>query len=341
METHHCVTGSLRHVYVYNDHDVSENMLLGIGAGVSFSYWHFKGQPPFMGGRGMPKPSMEEIVGQRTGVVIEPHTTTSPRKARKTLLEMLEAGQPMMIQCDMGYLPYFDFGGEEYHFGGHVMVVCGFDPQTDQVLIADRDEELHPISMAELEQARGSTHRPFPPKNKWYTFDFGQKRMPTAEEVRQAIREQAQLMLEPPISNIGVRGIRKAAKMVPQWPQKLDEDGLRWALFNAWIFISPAGGTGGGTFRYMFSRFLREAAGITGGPRLEESADAFERIGDGWEELGEWYRQASEASDPAALLGACVAPLEDLAARQEGAWGRLRESVGVWGARIDTVAQSC
>jgi len=35
--THHCVTGSMRHVYIYNDHGISEEMLLGIGAGVSFS----------------------------------------------------------------------------------------------------------------------------------------------------------------------------------------------------------------------------------------------------------------------------------------------------------------
>jgi hypothetical protein len=121
--THHCVTGSMRHVYVFNDHDLSEEMPLGIGGGLSFSYWHFKGQPPFMGGRGGFKPPLEEVTGQRTGVRIEAHRTTSARKARKSLLEMLDAGQPVMIQCDMGFLPYFDFGGEEYHFGGHVVVV--------------------------------------------------------------------------------------------------------------------------------------------------------------------------------------------------------------------------
>jgi len=27
----------MRHVYIYNDHGISEEMLLGIGAGVSFS----------------------------------------------------------------------------------------------------------------------------------------------------------------------------------------------------------------------------------------------------------------------------------------------------------------
>ena len=93
LETHHCVTGSMRHIYVYNDHPISEDMLLGLGGGVSFIYWHQKGAPPFMGGRGSPKPSLEEIAGQRTGVVIKPHTTASPRKAEQTLLAMLEAGE--------------------------------------------------------------------------------------------------------------------------------------------------------------------------------------------------------------------------------------------------------
>jgi hypothetical protein len=322
--THHCVTGSIRHVYVYNDHDVSEEMLLGIGAGVSFSYWHFKGQAPFLGGRGGFKPPMETVTGQRTGVAIETHTTTSVRKARRTLLEMLDAGQPVMVGCDMGFLPYFGFGDQEYHFGGHVVVVCGYDPAADQVLVADRDEDLHPVSMEDLAKARGSTFKPFPPKNLWYTFDFGQKRQPTAEEVRQAILEQAQPMLEPPIRNIGVKGIRKTAAMVPKWPDSLDAEELRFALFNAYIFVSPVGGTGGGLFRYMFSRFLREAAGIAGDARLEESAGEFQRIGDRWEELAEWFRATSEAADPASLLSECVAQLNHLADLEELAWRELQ-----------------
>lgn len=268
---------------------------------------------------------MEEVAGQRTGVTIKMQTTTSVRRARETLLEMLEAGQPAMIQCDMGFLPYFDFGGEEYHFGGHVVIVCGYDPDTDEVLVADREEVLHPVTMEALAKARGSTYKPFPPKNLWYTFDFGQKRQPTADEVRQAILEQAQAMLEPPIRNIGVKGIRKAAQMVPKWPEKLDADELRFALFNNYIFISPVGGTGGGAFRYMFSRFLAEAAEVAGDQRLTESAEEFKQVGDDWESLGEWFRQASEASEPASILGECVAPLTGLANSEEAAWQRLRE----------------
>jgi hypothetical protein len=329
LETHHCVTGSMRHIYVYNGHGVSEEMLLGLGAGVSFSYWHFKGQPPFMGGRGnVGRPGeegMERTAGRRTGVAVELHTTSSARKARQALLEMLDAGQPVMIGCDMGFLPYFDFGGAEYHFGGHVVVVCGYDPDTDQVLVADRDAELHPLSMADLEKARGSTYKPFPPRNLWYTFDFSGKRPPTADEIRQAILEQVQPMLSPPISNIGVKGIHKAAEMVPRWPQAMGAEELRWSLFNAYLFISPEGGSGGGMFRYMFSRFLREAAGVASDPRLEESAAAFQQIGDRWQELATWFRQASEAPDPASLVGGCEPMLQALAGLEEVAWKRLGE----------------
>lgn len=40
--------------------------------------------------------------------------------------------------------------------------------------------------------------------------DFAAARQPTAEEVRTAIREVCAGMLEPPIRNLGVKGIRKA-----------------------------------------------------------------------------------------------------------------------------------
>lgn len=327
LTTHHCVTGSMRHIYVFNGYEISEDLLLGVGAGVSFSYFHYKGQPPFMGGRGMPKPSMEELAGQRTGVEIVPHTTSSARKARETLLAILDAGQPVMLQVDMGFLPYFDFGGAEYHFGGHAIVACGYDPETEQVLIADREEGLHPIAMADLEKARGSTFKPFPPKNAWWTFDFSAMRPPSAAEVRQAIVEQADLMLQPPISNIGIKGIRRAAEAVPTWPQSMDADALKWALFNTYIFISPVGGSGGGNFRYMFTRFLREAAVLADNPRLDAVANDFAGIADAWAEVGEWFHATFELPDPAARMGECVAPLRALADREAAAWARLHETV--------------
>lgn len=329
LSTHHCVTGSMRHIYEFHDHPISEDMLLGLGAGVGFIYWHTKGTLPFYGGRtnvGRPgEEGLAKTAGRRTGVRVESFQTGSARKAEKALLDMLEAGEPVMIHVDMGFLPYFDFGGQEYHFGRHIVVVAGYDPEPRQVLIADRDEELHPVSLEDLARARGSRFKPFPPRHTWYTFDFSGKHPPEPEEVRQAIREVVTAMLEPPITNLGVKGIRKAAKRTLKWPEIMDEEQLRFACFNIFIFIDAEGGTGGGLFRYMYSRFLREAAGITGDDRLIAVADEFQRIGDRWQVVAKAFKGASEAPDPASLLSECVAPLDALADLEEVGWTRLRE----------------
>lgn len=325
LPTHHCVTGSMRHVYAFNGCDVSEDLLLGLGEGVGFMYWQAKGQPPFLGGRTSPKPSMEEVAGQRTGVKIEIHRTASNRKARQTLIEILTAGQPVMVSVDMGFLPYMDFGGEEYHFGGHSIVICGYDPASEQVLIAERDT-LYPVALTDLEKARGSTFQPFPPKNAWLTFDFSGFRAPAAEETRLAISNQAAQMLNPPIRNMGVKGIRTAAKRIPRWNEQMSAEEVRWALFNTYIFINATGGTGGGIFRYMFSRFLTEAAVITGETHLTESAAQFKRIGDAWETFADWAKAASEAPDPPACLSEAAAPLLAIADQEQAAWEILYQT---------------
>jgi hypothetical protein len=312
----------MRHVYAFNGCDLSEDLLLGLGEGVGFMYWQSKGAPPFLGGRASPKPSMEEVTGQRTGVKIKIHRTTSLRKARQTMLEMLDAGQPVMLSVDMGFLPYFDFGGEEFHFGGHVIVVCGYDGASEQVLVAERDD-LYVVPLANLEKARSSTFKPFPPKNAWVTFDFSGFHPPDADQTRLAILNQATQMLNPPIRNMGVKGINTTAERILGWPDQMNTKEIQWALFNTFIFINAKGGTGGGIFRYMFSRFLSEAAEITGESSLVDCAAEFIQIGDAWEAFADWAKATSELPDPASHLPEAVDPLKAIADQEHSAWENL------------------
>lgn len=322
LETHHCVTGSMCHIYVYNNHPIGEEMLLGLGGGVGFVYWHMKGTDPFIGGRGKGRPGQgfERCAGERTGVSIEEFTTSSARKAEDSLIALLAVGQPVMVQVDMGFLPYFDFGGYDYHFGGHVIVVCGYDKDTHQITVADREKELHIIQLDELRKARGSKHKPFSPKHRWFTFDFTNKRSPTSNEVAAAIEEQTKEMLTPPIKNLGVEGIKKAAQMIPKWLISADSGAVRRALFNFFIFIDYRGGTGGGLFRYMFSRFLNEASKITGIKELEKSSVEFKKIGDKWQELAKIFYKGSEEGDNPALRSRIKEALLEVSGLEHIAW---------------------
>jgi hypothetical protein len=325
LETHHCVTGSMLHIFEFNGCHVSEEMLLGLGVGVGFIYWHQKGTTPFLGGRantGRPgEEGMERVTCRRLGVKVDLIHTGSTSKAEKGLLEFLEASQPVMLQVDMGFLPYFDFGGQEYHFGGHLVVAAGCDPETRQVLIADRDQGFHPVSWDDLAQARGSTYKPFPPQNRLYRYDFSEFHPPEPGEVIASIREAATPMLNPPISNLGVKGIRKAAQRILKWPEVMDREALRLACFNVYIFIDAAGGSGGGIFRYMYGRYLKEAAEITGLAALAEIGDEFKCIGDRWQEVAIIFKRGVKLDDPASVLPETTAPLLEIADLEQAAWG--------------------
>ena len=303
LETYHCVTGSMLHIYRYHGMDISEEMLLGLGSGVGFLYWHQKGVDPFIGGHanvGRPREEGLEVTSsRRLGVKCKSICTTSRRRAEKALQARLEAGQPTMLQVDMGYLPYFDFGGEEYHFGYHVIVAGGYDPETRLVLVADREKEFQSVPWDDLAMARASAYKPFPPRNRLYSFDFSQYHPPTPEEIRLSVQESADRMLEPPISNLGVKGIRKAAERVRKWPEILDAASLRRTCFNTYIFIDASGGTGGGIFRYMYGHYLKEASAILNKPGLVNIGERFMDIGDRWQEVAQIFRRGFDLDNPA------------------------------------------
>ena len=328
--THHCITGSMRHIYDFHNHPISEEMLLGLGAGLGFIYWHMKGTMPFLGGRAnVGRPSEEGLeitAGRRTGVRVERHQTSSVRKAEKALLALLESGEPVMLMLDMGFLPYLELP-EDFHFGGHAIAVGGYDEENGEILVSDRDEGLYPVSLEAIAQARGSTFKPFPPKNAWFTFDFTDKRQPLPEEIFTAIGETCRAMLEGPISNLGVRGIRKAAAQTLKWTDSMSKEELRGTCFNVFIFIDAAGGTGGGIFRYMYARFLQEAAEITGENRFADAAKTLTQIGGLWQEVALIYKDGAEAHHPNELLPKTTEPLLKIADLEETAWGRLRSIV--------------
>src|SRR5581483_323422 len=188
---------------------------------------------------------MEKLAGKRTGVAIEQLHTSSAKKAEQTLLEALGAGEPVMVQVDMGFLPYLGLP-QDYHFGGHVIVAAGYDGGTEQVLVVDRDGIFHPISLHTLQLARSSTFKPFPPGNTWFTFDFKERRLPQASDVWLAIAATVDGMLHPPIANLGVKGIRTPANRTCEWMKVMDHEQLRATCFNIFIYIDARGGTGGG-----------------------------------------------------------------------------------------------
>ena len=326
----HCVTNSLAKMFHHAGHPVSEEMLLGLGAGIGFVYWQMKlgGEiSVFVGGRANLK-SFSQDVGRRTGVRIVEMRTGSAKRAEDVLLRSLEKKQPMMLGADMGFLPWFDFPAG-YHFGGHTFVACGFDGR-ETVLGSDMDAKTAgvkkgfyaPISLEQLRQARGSAFKPFPPKNLWFEFDFKRFGARQAKTIAEAIAETAAAQLHPPIRNLGVSGIRHTAAQLPKWPSLFNDIQLRMNLFNLYIFIE-IGGTGGGAFRAMYARFLDEAALIAKTRAWAELAAMFRESARRFSSIGQSFKDAAKATDLGEKMQIAASEFRAIADLEEGAWNQL------------------
>jgi hypothetical protein len=283
LDGYHCQTNSLAKIFYHHGYNLSEDMLLGLGSGMGFIYWFTKGNNPFVGGRGNLKNFFYDI-GQRTGTEIKIKSTSSPKKAQDALLKDLTEQKPVMLYGDMGYLPWFTFGGD-YHFGGHTFIICGFDGKNG-ILVSDIDQKscglkkgfYHPFDLAGLMTARDSKFKPFPPKNTYLAFNFHNFHYPNPSDIISALNQAAVSMLDPPIKNMGIKGIRHTAKEIIKWPQVFTKKELKFNLFSLYVFIEVAG-TGSGSFRYMYARFIMEAAKILKMDALEKIAEKINQSG--------------------------------------------------------------
>jgi hypothetical protein len=283
----HCQTTALRNILRYHGIDMSEELLLGLGGGLGFIYWYMKQMPaPFVGGRsgGRNEEFMIKML-ERMGGKGNLFETGSIKKGHNHVMGMLRRGEPVYTYVDMAYLPYLALPGDA-HFGAHTIVVYGVDEQEDTVHVSDRGNGPFTVSIEDLKNARNSKFPPFPPKNRILEIEIPEQPLDVKEGIVEAIKECCYTMQNPPITNFGLAGIKKWAKIISGWPKQFRGLNLYGCLMNVYIYIE-IGGTGGSAFRPMYARFLREASSLVGDSKLESVADLFEESGKVWSDVAE------------------------------------------------------
>lgn len=259
-------------------------MLFGLGGGLGFVYWRSKSVlAPFIGGRygrGL-DPVLRTC--ERLGAVPILYKTRSSKKGYRQLCEALRAGEPAITFVDMVYLPYLVLP-EKAHFGGHTIVVYGLDEELDSVCVADRSRQPLSTTLGDLERGRNARAPPFDPQNQLLLLQAPSKIADLEPGIRESIRESCQMMLNPPIKNLGLVGLETWADQVPRWPEQFKGMDLFQCLLNVFTFIEISG-TGGGSFRGMYAQYLHEASAVLDEPELKEVASLFRESGRTWSEI--------------------------------------------------------
>lgn len=293
----HCITNALKQVFQYNEYPISEEMIFGIGSGLSFLYINLASSP-MISGR-IKTFEFESKLSKRLNVKIQCKSTKRYDKAFEKTKFLIREGQPVLVYVDMPYLQYLNLD-EDNHFGGHAIIIFGFDDEKQKFYVSDRDnsdysirtpkglisEDFHLVDYQQIEKARSSNYRPFPANNKWIEFDFKSTQPVTAEIIIEAVKETCDTMLNPPAKLLGVNGINKFSNEVLKW-NKFESHKVKLAGITNYFMISADGGTGGGAFRYMYGKFLLEAYENFGISDYKYAGEQYTLLSEKWNEIAE------------------------------------------------------
>ncbi len=292
----HCDSSALRDVFEYHGFNFTEPMIFGLGSGLSFVYWKTRQMSfPFVGGR-IGVLDLDKNLCENLNVSLEIKKTTSVKKAYESLKDFIYNDIPVMVHVDMAYLSYLQLP-EEAHFGAHVIVIAGLDEEEGVAYVADTSyENLQKVLLEELEKARSSKFKPFPPQNKYLIFKFPPEMPPIDGAIKRAIDKTVDFMLKPPIKNLGIKGIRHLANEIMKWPRDYTPKKFHQGYEMTYVMLEEAG-TGGGCFRYLYSRFLNEASEILKNEDLSILSDKYHKVGEKWTDVAYMIRSIPEGED--------------------------------------------
>ncbi|GAA3935779.1 BtrH N-terminal domain-containing protein [Actinomadura viridis] len=295
--TQHCETTALGVLLRHQGLDLSEPMLFGLGSGLSFIYWDGKNMGfPFLGGRVRPF-DLTRNLAARLRLELLVRETTSPRRAWENVTASIHAGHPVGLQLDSYHLEYFT---SKVHFGGHVVALYGYDDHDAYLVDTDQQGGAVSTSLSSLAQARAA-RGPMTARHRSFTLVVPENLPSPQGQVVPAITACADAFLNPPIANLGHRGIEKAGKLVRTWLQRTDDP--RRDLPQAALLMEKAG-TGGALFRNLYRDFLAECTGLLDSGHLRTGHRLYAEAATLWTETAAMITKAGESGDEQCLLQA-------------------------------------
>ncbi|MCO8304270.1 MULTISPECIES: BtrH N-terminal domain-containing protein [Streptomyces] len=293
----HCETTALGVLLRHEGLDLSEPMLFGLGSGLSFVYWDSKAMGfPFLGGRVKPFELTRNLTAA-LGLDLLVGETTSPRKAWQNVAAPIDAGRPVGLQLDSYHLDYFT---TKAHFGGHIVAMYGYDEQDAYLVDTGPQGGAVSTSLAGLARARAE-RGPMTARHRSFTITAPGDPTPPRDRIIPAIRRCADAFLNPPIGNLGHRGIEKAAREVPKWLRRSDDPGED--LPRAATLMERAG-TGGALFRNLYRDFLAECAQLIDSSRLRTGHTLYAEAAALWTQVAALVAAAGESGDAEHLVRA-------------------------------------
>ena len=286
----HCETTTTGSLLKYLGIELSEPMLFGLGEGLGYIFWNMKIMDfPFIGGR--VKPDILTLnLTKNLNLELDIKETSSIKKAWQNVKDKLDKNIPVGLKLDSYYLEYFT---SKIHFAGHYIAIYGYDDNFAYVVDTEQQGGLMKTSLKNLELARNEKG-PMSSRNLSYTINKTGKDFEIEKAIITAITNNAKDYLNPPIKNIGYKGILKTSTEIKKWfKNSKDIEGD----FKTTAMLMEKAGTGGAIFRNFYRDFLKESYEILKIGNIKKSQKMFVEIADLWTEVSTLFEKTGDTKD--------------------------------------------
>ena len=267
----HCETTATGTLLANLGIELSEPMLFGIGEGLGYIIWNMKIMDfPFIGGRIKPDLITRNITG-RLNLKLEVKETTSVKKAWHNVSEKIDKGIPVGLKLDCFHLEYF---AEKIHFAGHYVTIYGYDGRYAYLIDTAQQGYEVKTTLASLQMARNE-RGPMSSKNLSYTIQRRGALPELKTIIPEAIVKNAEDYLNPPIKNMGYKGIAKTSREIKKW---FATTSTQERDFTMTAMLMEKAGTGGSLFRNLYRNFLKESYELLQLDELQQGYISFHEI---------------------------------------------------------------
>ncbi len=278
----HCETGTVTALLNHAGMEITEPLVFGISGGIFFGYLKSHDLPfPMFILRSKPG-DIRKKISKRLGIKFHEQRFRSEKEGEAALMLSLQEGHPTAVQVDFFYMDYMP-SWQRVHINAHYIIVFGVNGSS--YLVSDSYYKQKSSLDRQLMNTARFAGGTMAPHGTMYHVDHIPDNVSLQEPIITGIKKAAFNMTRLPIPFLGVKGIRKFASKVQEWPALArDLEDLSDRVMKINIFLEDQG-TGGGGFRYMYATFLQQAASILKEDSLKDMAKEMMEIGDKWRNI--------------------------------------------------------
>jgi hypothetical protein len=219
--------------------DWSNEFLHGLGQGGGFAYLRFNfADPPRQVFWGTASPRQHKYLADLFEAEFSEVENRSLNFSWSKAQEAVDAKIPPILgPLDMYYLHFYPGIYQQRHIPIHYLLLVGYDNKNAFVLDTDM-LDVQTIPLNDLEMAWDVNVPGLGKRNRLATLDIPNQIAPTETLIRKSIGDQCRMMLNPPVSMVGIPAMQKVARELANWPEELGMDKSRLCLLQVREYLN-------------------------------------------------------------------------------------------------------